>query len=813
MSRLGLIVSRAAKACGIVGIALCVSNTAAWAAGKRVAFVVGNGAYQAVPALTNPKNDAKAVSEALRKVGFEVVTAIDLDRQDFDKAVEKFIRSLSDAELSLFYYSGHGVEVDGENRIIPVDAKLATEAALEVETVSLQTIMLHMRNNSRAQLLYLDACRDNPFGVKKFVVGGDEVKKSIGRGLAREKADIGSLIAYATEPGNIAQDGEGDNSPFTTAVLRHSFDANKDVQTAMLEVTREVWEATKQKQRPWSNATLVEPIFLNGAIVKAEKPAEPPPPEVKKVAAETATAEKPAEAPPPPEVEKTAPEAVAIEKPTEVENPKEVAVAVEKTKPATETAEDVQTPPVEKVEPQKTAAAIEVPAQIATIGAGAQPVFAKADIEALLSSTKITLAETPSSGTVSLNGETLIEGSEFDAAALAALKFEPSHDETNSTPTLSIEATTPEGTVVPVVVKQDVEINPCDVEAAEPLDLQGTQKGVLPNEINIEKALAACRQAVKDYPDVARFIFQLGRAELAAKNTDEANKLFDKAAEAGHIRAHHQMGYMAQRGIGRPQSIEEANVYYKIGAEKGDPYAMMTYGRNLVRGRGVKADVKLGISYLNRAVEMGHTYAMNELGYMYLEGGPVKKNPKRAVRFFEASMSRNDIYGMQNMANAYLNGLGVDKDPGTALALYTAASDAGHPYAPTDIGAIYFNGAGVKKDIGEAIKWYEIGAERGSRQAASNLGWIFSQGPKPKRDIVKAVQYTALAAALDVYNQDKDIRGQLAKLPEKSKSDAVKELIKTIGPENLVTAENLDETLILLSRKAWQMRNPRLDLF
>ena len=773
MSKLGIVLSRAARTCGLVSIALCMATSATWSAGKRVAFVVGNSAYQAVPELVNPKNDAKAVSEALRKVGFEVVTAIDLDRKNFDKAVEKFIRSLSNAELSLFYYSGHGVEVGGENRIIPIDAKLATETALEVETISLQTVMLHMRNNSRAQLLYLDACRDNPFAVKKFAVGGDEIKRSVGRGLAKEKADIGSLIAYATEPGNIAQDGDGENSPFTIAVLRHSFAENVDVQTAMLNVTRDVWEATQQKQRPWSNATLVEPIFLNGVEVKAQEPAEPTPvkPEVKVV-------------------EKVEPEKqpVAVEKPT-------------------------PEPPPPTPEPVVKTAPIEVTAQTTTVGAGAQPIFAEDEIKALLSSTKITLAEAPTSGTVSLNGETLIAGDEFEAAALAALKFEPSVDDASSKSTLAIEATGPEGKVVPVMVQQNIEVNPCDLEAAEPLDLQGTQKGLLPNEINIEKALAACRTAVKEYPDVARFIFQLGRAELAAKNTDEASKLFDRAAEAGHVRAHHQLGYMAQRGIGRPQSIEEANVYYKIGAEKGDPYAMMTYGRNLVRGRGVKADVEKGIAYLNRAVEMGHTYAMNELGHLYLQGEVVKKNPKRAVRFFEASMDRNDIYGIQNMANAYLNGLGVDKDPSTALALYKAASNGGHPYAPTDVGAIYFNGKGVKKDIDEAIKWYEIGAERGSYQAASNLGWIFSQGPKQKRDVVKAVQYTALAAALDAYNQDKDIRSKLAKLPDKSKSDAVKSLIKTIGPENAVTAEGLDETLILLSRKAWQLRNPRLDLF
>lgn len=156
----------------VLAVLLCtlfLTAEAAFAAGKRVAFVVGNGAYKAVAELANPKNDALAVSESLRKVGFEVVTAIDLNREDLDQSIQKFIRSLSGAELSVFYYSGHGVQVGGENRIIPVDAVLATESALEVETISLQTIMMEMRSNSRAQLLYLDACRDNPFAVKSFL--------------------------------------------------------------------------------------------------------------------------------------------------------------------------------------------------------------------------------------------------------------------------------------------------------------------------------------------------------------------------------------------------------------------------------------------------------------------------------------------------------------------------------------------------------------------------------------------------------------------------------------------------------------------
>jgi TPR repeat protein len=757
---------RVARTVCIVALLLVVATNAAVAGGKRVAFVVGNGAYKAVPALENPKNDALAVSKALRKVGFEVVTAIDLDRAAFDKSVETFIRSLSDAELSVFYYSGHGVEVGGENRIIPVDAILATEASLEVETISLQTIMLQMRNNSRAQLLYLDACRDNPFSVKKFLVGADQIKKQVGRGLSKQDASVGSLIAYATEPGNIALDGDSINSPFTAAVLRHSFVANVDVQTALMQVTRDVWESTNEKQRPWSNATLVEPVFLNGMLVKAVKVDE--------------TVAK---------IEPAAPKAEA-----------EVA-----TKAVPETAA--------KAVPEVAAKPIEISAKRSTVGLGAQEVFEEADVSKLPVAAKFRLTKMPDSGTVSAAGETIAEGSELDAEALATLKFEPSIEPATIAPAIEIEATTEKGEVVPVVVKENIDVNACDLEAAEPLDLQGTQKGVLPNEINVEKALAACSLAVKDYPLEGRFVYQLGRAEFAAKHLDVAYKLFETASAAGHIRALNQLGYMAQRGLGRAQSLEDANAFFKDAADKGDPYGMLSYGRNLARGRGVKADVDAGLVYLNRAVEMGHTYAMNELGGMYLYGDPVKANPKRGIRFYEASMARGDIYGIRNMGDAYLRGLGVEKDAATALALFTKAAKSGHPSAPNDIGAMYFNGNGVDKNLDEAIKWYEQGAEKGDQRSAANLGWIFSQGQADHRDVTLAVQYTALAIALDTYGNDKDSLANLKALPEKAKTKAVRKLIATVGVENIETAADLDQTLVLLSRKAWQTRNPRLDLF
>jgi Caspase domain len=155
-------------------IVFAFASRDAGAAERRVAFVVGNGKYQTVPVLPNPSADAQAVATALKKSGFEVITAVDLDQSQFQAQFESFIRSLNGADLSLFYYSGHGIQIGGDNRIIPIDANLSAAADLEIETISLRSILKYMKDNSKTQLLYLDACRNNPFPSSSFLVGPDK---------------------------------------------------------------------------------------------------------------------------------------------------------------------------------------------------------------------------------------------------------------------------------------------------------------------------------------------------------------------------------------------------------------------------------------------------------------------------------------------------------------------------------------------------------------------------------------------------------------------------------------------------------------
>ena len=586
------------------------------AGGRRVAFVIGNSGYQSVPSLPNPKNDAAAVAAALKKSGFEVVSAIDLDRVGFDQAFEKFVRSLGGADMSVFYYSGHGIQVGGDNRIIPTDAHLTSAADLEVETVSVKTIMSYMKSNSKLQLVFLDSCRNNPFPASSFLVGPEKQMLVAGVGLAAQESPLGSLVAFSTQPGAVAIDGKGDESPFTASVLNHTFKLGIDVKTALAQVTDEVWQATEQKQKPWSSDSLGKAVFFKLPAVKLA-PAEP-------VVASKDPAVKIAAAP-----TQDAPAAAAA--------------------PVNQIAEILSQ-------------ALTKPHRV-PIGVGQVAMLDDFPIVRAAGEDQIEVTAVPKSGTLYFDGNPLGEGDVLNGEALRKVTFEPAIDSNEKIQEFELKvANASGGTSSKLTGKIEPFIVACDEEAGEPLDLQGVTAGKLPNEINPDTAIQACTEAVAKFPTVARYKYELGRAELAAKDTKGALTLFQQAADAGHVRALNQLGYMAQGGYGRNQDLAEANTLFKAASDQGDPYGMLAYGRNLSQGRAVTKDIEEGIRLLNKSVEMGHTYAMNELGSMYYYGKGVKLNPQRGVRFYEAALARDDIYAMRNLAIAYQQGKGVGKD-------------------------------------------------------------------------------------------------------------------------------------------------------
>ena len=254
----------------ILAICMVVSASSPADAGTRVALVIGNSAYEHATPLKNPKNDADAVSAALEKLGFEVVKGTDLKHIDFAQVVGEFRKKLKDADAGVFFYAGHGLQVHGDNYLVPVDAELQSEEALEFEAVTLKAVLRLMERETSTNIVLLDACRDNPL-ARNLARGMGTRSTAVGKGMARVEAGIGTMISFATQPGNVALDGAGRNSPFTQALLNHIEKPGLDIANLMRSVRLEVLTSTGRKQVPWSNSS------LTGSFMFQEKAKENPP--------------------------------------------------------------------------------------------------------------------------------------------------------------------------------------------------------------------------------------------------------------------------------------------------------------------------------------------------------------------------------------------------------------------------------------------------------------------------------------------------------------------------------------------------------
>jgi len=245
---------------------------------KRVALVIGNAAYKHAPALANPKNDAEGVAAALQRLKFEVLAGTDLDKPAMEKLLQAFSLKLETADVALVFYAGHGLQVHGRNYLVPVEAKLDREADLVFQAVPLDVIQGLMEAHQRTNIMILDACRDNPLARNLARTMGTR-STSIGRGLGETKAGIGTLIVYATQPGNVALDGDTKNSPFTAALLKHIEAPGLEIRQVLTRVRNDVITATRDKQVPWDSSSLRGDFYFAaapGAMPAAPAPVTPP---------------------------------------------------------------------------------------------------------------------------------------------------------------------------------------------------------------------------------------------------------------------------------------------------------------------------------------------------------------------------------------------------------------------------------------------------------------------------------------------------------------------------------------------------------
>ena len=251
-------------------VAPAVAKATAAKQGRRAALIIGNSAYKSVAVLDNPRRDAQKMAAALRAVGFDDVTmAVDVSRDKMIEALRTFAAAADKADWAVVYYAGHGIEVNGVNYLIPVDAKLASDRDVLFEAMPLDQVMAAIDGAKKLKLVVLDACRDNPFANAVAAAApapvaaspsGDGTRstrtRSLGKGLGELKVQGASLVVYAAKHGQTALDGEGENSPFAVAVVQRIATPGVEINKLFRLVRDDVMEATAGRQEPYTYGSL-----------------------------------------------------------------------------------------------------------------------------------------------------------------------------------------------------------------------------------------------------------------------------------------------------------------------------------------------------------------------------------------------------------------------------------------------------------------------------------------------------------------------------------------------------------------------------
>ncbi len=251
----------------VLGVIGCLAATQALAE-RRVALVIGNAQYAHTPALPNPRNDAQDIADSLRRVGFEVTLGYDLDQTKFARIIDDFARALEGADVGLFFYAGHGLQINEKNYLVSTEAKLESTFLVPSETIELDAIIRLMESKTGTNLIFLDACRNNPLtdNLKRNLAAINR-SVSVGRGLARiEPTGRDTLVAFSSAPGQEAADGRGRNSPFTASLVRHLPKPGLEVSVMLKEVTADVRRDTNNVQRPQQLSDMSKAFYF----VKAE---------------------------------------------------------------------------------------------------------------------------------------------------------------------------------------------------------------------------------------------------------------------------------------------------------------------------------------------------------------------------------------------------------------------------------------------------------------------------------------------------------------------------------------------------------------
>lgn len=692
--------------------------------GSRVALIIGNSEYSAVGRLGNPVNDAEAVGEAFLRLGFDVTIATDLDYASMRRALQDFEVKVATAEYAVVFYAGHGIEINGTNYLIPVDAQLKRDTHVFDETIPLERVLTSVEQASAFRLVILDACRDNPFADQMELTGAT---RAISRGLVRYEPTPSSILAYAAREGTTADDGAGEHSPYTTALLQRLETPGMEVGFLFRHVRDDVMAATGGVQEPvFFNTLGSDPVYL--AAAEAQLPER------------------------------------QIGRADETDQGN-IVVAYEAAR-AIDTVEAWQS-------------------FLRYYPTGLYPDLARAALNKLRGEVDGVTEMLPAP--VGVDGPVFVDagaGEDGPAAAMSACEnlAAYAHDLDRPDGVAAVSDTEIQIDFRPVLdaCRIAVELNPenrwalaslarvadlgdrpdeayrtalaaAELGSAQAMVLVGRYRQFgISAEQDLELAVDWYRRSADagNSDGMLRLGYLYDQGLGVALDLDESGRWLARAAEAGNPAAIAAIGYRFDRGRGVDEDSVEARYWYERAALRGDSFAMQSLAALYEFGEGGGVDLELARQWYERAAELGEGVSMASLGYFYEAGIGVEVDVAVARQWYERGAAEGDHISMYALGNLYEFGLGVEQDYEEAARWFSQSALTGEmPLALIPLGQFFDQGLGVEQNFGTALELWQEAAAAGEADALAYLGYLYELGRGVEQDLAEAARYYVAALA------------------------------------------------------------------
>ncbi|MGI9385496.1 MAG: caspase family protein [Methyloligellaceae bacterium] len=663
----------------------------AWA--KRVALVVGNNAYQNVTSLKKAANDARTIAEILTETGFTVLRATNVDRRAFNQKLQDFATKLEPGDEALFYYAGHGVEINGRNFLLPVDipaARPGQENLIKLEAIAIDRIIDIVRDRrARISILMLDACRDNPF--KR------DGTRSLGRsrGLALVEPPAGTFIMYSAGVGQQALDRLREDDPHPNSVYTRT----------LVPLLRQPGLALQKMAR-----TVRQKVeALAGSISHSQRPAY-----YDEVTGDFFF---------------VAPTSSGDEEKKPQEQQSETAFLG----PA-----KIKKPAVTTVPSNKCDELAGEPWDAQVVGGGAE--WRKLEQEALEAIRACRKAAAEQGGhvrfTFQLARALYAENRKEEALPLFEKAAKADHAAAISYLAYMYDHGHAVGQSTSRAFQEYLRAAKSGyVPAMNQLAnfyLDGRGVGKSPKTSHAWQ-LKAAEKGFGPSMNAVGFNLQTGRG--VKKNTKRAIEWYLKAAEAGVSTAMYNLGYLYREGKDTAQDFREARKWFKRAADKGHRWAMTSLGDLYARGLSVAKDLQEAHKWYVKAADAGDSAAMLNVAYGYATGATVAKDEQEAAKWYRKSADAGNAAAMSYLADLYFNGRGLRKDPAEGIKWIRRAVDKGHASSINSLGFFQEHGKhGLAKDLAASRKLYLRAAEKGNATAMHNLGYVYAEGRGVDKD-------------------------------------------------------------------------------